>query len=74
MSDFLHRFLHEFSSFFGTKVSFWFKNERFFIDFTIDNLQAENWIKNTLKKHVRNGKSGNFQKVLKSSIRLQITF
>ena len=30
--------------------------------------------KNYVKKHVKNGKSGNFQKVLKSSIRLQITF
>ena len=28
----------------------------------------------TLKKHVKSGKSRNFQKVLKSSIRLQITF
>ena len=30
--------------------------------------------KNYVKKHVKNGKSGNFQNVLKSSIRLQITF
>ena len=30
--------------------------------------------KNYVKKHVKNGKSRNFQKVLKSSIRLQITF
>ena len=29
---------------------------------------------NYVKKHVKNGKSGKFQKVLKSSIRLQITF
>ncbi len=30
--------------------------------------------KNDVKKHVKNGKSRNFQKGLKSSIRLQITF
>ena len=30
--------------------------------------------KNDVKKRVKTGKSGNFQKVLKSSIRLQITF
>ena len=30
--------------------------------------------KNYVKKHVKNGKSRNFEKVLKSSIRLQITF
>ena len=30
--------------------------------------------KNDVEKHVKSGKSGNFQKVLKSSIRLQITF
>ena len=30
--------------------------------------------KDDVKKHVKTGKSGNFQKVLKSSIRLQITF
>ena len=30
--------------------------------------------KNDVKKHVKTGKSGNFQKVPKSSIRLEITF
>ena len=39
----------------------------------IDILHAEN-MKKSIKKHVKNGKSCNFQKVLKSSILLQITF
>ena len=39
----------------------------------VDILHAEN-MKKYIKKHVKNGKSRNFQKVLKSSILLQITF
>eukprot|EP00493_Phyllostaurus_siculus_P021897 UN22227 len=31
-------------------------------------------VKNHVKKHAKSGKSGNFQKALKSSIQLQITF
>ena len=37
MSESVHRFLHEFSSFFAKKVSFWLKNGCFLLNFTIDN-------------------------------------
>ena len=39
----------------------------------VDILHSEN-MKKCIKKHVKNGKSRNFQKVLKSSILLQLTF
>ena len=39
----------------------------------VDILHAKT-VKNHVKKHAKNGKSGNFQKALKSSIQLQIMF
>ena len=49
-------------------ICIWTKNQIMLIFYMLKTL------KKCIKKHVKNGKSRNFQKVLKSSIRLQITF
>ena len=49
-------------------ICIWTKNQIMLIFYML-----KTW-KKCIKKHVKNGKSRNFQKVLKSSILLQITF
>ena len=51
------------------------KNNIEYIDRNLSNQKNLKKLKiKNVKKHIKNGKSDNFQKVLKSSIRLQITF